>query len=98
MLHSRALVRVKIIKQPTGTVDAVHLWKLIEGHVYDVTPSMADFLVASHWAEAVVDEQLTLIGPVDHPSVVELLNKPERAIAADRPPSRRRTRTAKTSR
>ena len=95
MLHSRALVRVKIIKQPTGTVDAVHLWKLIEGHVYDVTPSMADFLVASRWAEAVVDEQLTLIGPVDHPSVVELLNKPERAIAADR---RRRTRTAKTSR
>ena len=65
---------------------------------HQCTPSLADFLVASHWAEAVVDEQPTLIGPVDHPSVVELLNKPERAIAADRPPSRRRTPTAKTNR
>ena len=31
MLDSPALVRVKMIKQPTGTVASVHLWELIVG-------------------------------------------------------------------
>ena len=83
-------MRVRIVKQPTGTVDGTDLWKLIEGRVYDVGASMATFLIVSQWAEAVADDSPALVVPLDHPKVVELLSPPDRATADDRPRRRKR--------
>ena len=88
-------MRVRIIKQPTGTVDGVDLWKLLEGRVYDIGSSLATLLIVSRWAEPVPDDRPALAIQVDPPSVVELIDLPERDRAHDRP---RRTIRRKRSR
>ena len=82
-------MRVRILKQPTGTVDGIELWRLVEGRVYDVPASLATLLVVSQWAESIVEEWPALVVPLDHP-VVELLDRRERETADDRPPRRRK--------
>jgi hypothetical protein len=88
-------MRVRIIKQPTGTVDGVELWKLLEGRVYDIRSSLATLLIVSRSAEPVPDDRPALAIQVDPPSVVELVDPPDRDTAADRARryARRRKRT-----
>jgi hypothetical protein len=75
-------VRVRIVKQPTGDVDGVELWRLIEGRVYDVHASLATLLIVSRWAEPVADERPALINSINHPPVKELFDR--RAQPRDR--------------
>lgn len=75
-------MRVRIIKQPTGEVDGVELWKLLEGRTYDVSPSLATFLIVSAWAEPVMDDTPARIAPLDHP-IVELLVPPDPTTTAE---------------
>jgi CheY-like chemotaxis protein len=44
-------VRVRITKQLTGSVDGIDLTRFIEGLTYDVGTTLANYLLAQHWAE-----------------------------------------------
>src|SRR6188768_416035 len=68
-------VRIRIVKQPTGEVDGVELWRLIEGRTYDIDASLATLLIVSQWAEPVAGEAPALVVPIDHPAVKELLDR-----------------------
>lgn len=43
-------VKVRIIQQPSGTVDGISLDDFQVGHSYELTPPIADYLVLSGFA------------------------------------------------
>ena len=43
-------VKVLIVKRPTGTVDGVALKRYTPGEVYELSPSIADYLVIQGFA------------------------------------------------
>jgi len=45
-------VKVRIIQQPTGTLDGMRLEKYLLGNTYDVPASIAAYLVAEGFAQA----------------------------------------------
>jgi CheY-like chemotaxis protein len=49
-------VRVRITRQPTGSVDGIELAKFLEGLTYEVGTTLANYLLAQQWAEP-ADEQ-----------------------------------------
>jgi hypothetical protein len=43
-------VKVRIVKRPSGTVDGMDLRRYVPGELYDVSPSLADYLVMEGFA------------------------------------------------
>jgi hypothetical protein len=81
------------LKQPTGEIEGLELWRLVEGRIYDVDASLATLLIVSRWAELVADDGREMPGsPVAHPSIIELHDRRSLRIdrADDRSPRRRR--------
>jgi hypothetical protein len=82
-------MRVRITRRRPGEVDGVNLSAFEVGSVYDVSPSLATYLVMTGSADPVVDERPALVVPVeDVPHPVEASRSSaaphERAIAAER--------------
>jgi hypothetical protein len=80
------------VKQPTGEIEGLELWRLVEGRIYDVDASLATLLIVSRWAEPVADGREMLGSPVAHPSIIELHDQRSPRIdrADDCSPRRRR--------
>ena len=45
-------MRIRIIKRPTGTLEGMALNRYIPGETYDLSPSVADYLVLQGFARA----------------------------------------------
>ena len=45
-------MKVRIVQQPTGTLDGLRLDKYLRGNTYDVPASIAAYLVAEGFAQA----------------------------------------------
>lgn len=44
-------VKVRITRRPTGTLEGMPLKRYLQGEVYDVSPSVGDFLVLQGFAK-----------------------------------------------
>ncbi len=49
-------MRVRICRQPTGTIEGVHLDQFRTGRVYDISTRLAGLFLAEGWAESVEDD------------------------------------------
>lgn len=79
-LHS---MRVRIVTKMHGTIDSFDLEKFEVGLVYEVGPSLGNYLLASRYAVPVTDEERAVISPREH---VERTSDPNIASeAADKP-------------
>lgn len=58
------MVRLKITRQPLGTIDGIGLGDFVVGFTYDVGTMLACYLLAERFAEPVADESLALVLPV----------------------------------
>jgi hypothetical protein len=81
-------MRVRITHRRPGEVDGVDLTAFEVGFVYDVSPSLATYLIMTGTADPVVDDRPALVVPVDEmPHAMTATRKSgvrhERAIAAD---------------
>ena len=92
--HSGELVRVRILKHSTGIVDGRSLATLKPGLIYELPQSLAEYLVANRCAEHVLSERAaSRVPPEDERAMADHLGKGvrvEQAVAADRPPRKRR--------
>lgn len=43
-------MKVRVVRQPQGTVQGITLQAYHAGHVYDIAPSLAEFLIAEGYA------------------------------------------------
>jgi hypothetical protein len=80
-------MRVRITHRRPGEVDGVDLSAFEVGLMYDVSPSLATYLIMTGTAEPVVDERPALVVPVDELKPTTLRNggtSRDRAIAAER--------------
>lgn len=83
-------MRVRITHRRPGEVDGVDLSAFEVGFVYDVSPSLATYLIMTGTADPVVDDRPALIVPVDDMPEGTTRNSAaphDRAIAAERPRS-----------
>jgi len=44
-------VKIRIMKRPTGTLEGMVLRRYVPGEVYDLSPSVADYLVLEGFAK-----------------------------------------------
>ena len=58
-------MRVRITQHLTGSIDGIQLRRFRLGEVYDMGPSLANYLMAMGYALPVVDERPALITPLD---------------------------------
>jgi hypothetical protein len=58
-------MRVRITQCLTGSIDGIQLRRFRLGEVYDMGPSLANYLMAMGYALPVVDERPALITPLD---------------------------------
>jgi CheY-like chemotaxis protein len=67
-------VRVRITRQPTGSVDGIELAKFVEGLTYEVGTTLANYLLAEQWAEPVTEREpaavIALNRTIRRPSVL----------------------------
>jgi hypothetical protein len=68
-------MRVRIIKTTLGVVDGVSLRSFVAGCVYDITPSVARYLVTNGFAEDVPQSDGDHEVPQDTPYAVEQMTK-----------------------
>jgi hypothetical protein len=68
-------MRVRILKPAEGVVDSVSLRSLVPGCLYDLTASLAQYLVANELAEEVSESNAALVVPLDEPDALEQLTK-----------------------
>ena len=79
-------MRVRITHRRPGEIDGVDLSRFEVGLMYDVSPSLATYLIMTGTADPVVDERPALVLPVDEVwTAPEDVRTPvrERAVAAD---------------
>jgi hypothetical protein len=62
-LPSWLIVRLKITRQPSGSIDGIQLDDFIVGFTYDVGTMLACYLLAERFAEPVLDESPALVIP-----------------------------------
>jgi hypothetical protein len=62
-LPSWLIVRLKITRQPSGSIDGIQLDDFIVGFTYDVGTMLACYLLAERFAEPVLDENPALVIP-----------------------------------
>ncbi len=96
------IVRIRITRQVSGSIDGIQLRDFVVGFVYDVGTSLGCYLMCERAAEPVSDESPALVTPLrpvqfrlSKPSPdgkVVPMRAPEtlRTIAAVGPPTRRR--------
>lgn len=80
-------MRVRITHRRPGEVDGVDLSTFEVGLTYDVSPSLATYLIMTGTADPVVDERPALVVPIDEiprTSTRSRTTLRERAIAADK--------------
>jgi len=92
-----SLMRVRITKPLTGSIDGIHLSRLSKGQVYDVYTSLACYLLAEKMAEPAPEDEPSAALPIEK----QMFRLPEpagpvkgipllRATAADRPQRKKR--------
>ena len=99
------VLRLRIVRQPFGSVDGLQLDDLIVGFVYEIGTTIGNYLLAQGVAEPIDDDRLALVPPWSEPrfatfetpdqpqeSPVEQTDRPVLSEAADRPPRLRRGR------
>jgi len=89
-------MRVRITKALSGSIDGIQLTRLFKGQVYDVNTSLACYLLSEQVAELAPSDAPS-VAPVEHqmfrssePPASPKGLPPPRAIAADRPPKKKR--------
>lgn len=81
-------MRVRITRRRPGEVDGVDLSTFEVGSTYDVSPSLATYLIMTGTADPVVDERPALVVPVEeiqHKARRSDSGRRLRAVAADEP-------------
>lgn len=69
-------MQVRILKHGEGVVDGVSLRSLVPGCLYDVNPTLGNYLVTNEFAEEVPPESdPALVVPLDTPYAVEQLTR-----------------------
>ena len=58
-------MRVRITRQPTGSVDGITLSKFLEGLTYEVGTTLGNYLLAQQWAEPVGEGEPAAVLPLD---------------------------------
>ena len=58
-------MRIRIVRRPPGQVDGVDLHRFELGAMYDVTASIATYLMVGGYAEPVADTTPARVVPVD---------------------------------
>jgi hypothetical protein len=83
-------MRIRITRQPEGEIDGVPLDRFERGETYDVSVSIATYLMVCGCAQAIADTGPARIVPLD--LMVEMRNRGRRGSekAADRPRKARR--------
>src|SRR3954464_2906185 len=89
------MVRLKITRQPRGTVDGIDLDHFHVGFVYDVGSQIASLLLAERWAEPVDDRYRALVTPVTDGQQFAERSKHRRAVGI---PNRQMARDAAADR
>ena len=56
-------MRVRITKRLTGSIDGIQLGRFKPGRIYDVTTSLATYLLCERMAEPVADDSPALVVP-----------------------------------
>jgi hypothetical protein len=64
-------MRVRITQRRPGEVDGVDLSTFEVGLTYDVSPSLATYLIMTGTADPIVDERPALVVPVDEMPIDE---------------------------
>jgi len=59
------LMRIRIVRRPPGEVDGVDLHRFEAGAMYDVTASIATYLMVGGYAEPVADTTPARVVPID---------------------------------
>lgn len=62
---SRLHVRVRITKRLTGSIDGIQLGRFKPGGIYDVTTSLATYLLCERMAEPIADDSPALVVPLE---------------------------------
>jgi hypothetical protein len=57
-------VRLRITRQPSGSVDGIRLDDFIVGFVYDLGTTLGSYLLAQGWAEPADDDAVGLVPPL----------------------------------
>jgi hypothetical protein len=85
-------MRVRIVCPMKGSIDGIDLSKFRIDFVYDMSTTLANYLMASGYAVPVIDDQPALVVPLQELDTVVDLSP--RDTASDRPPrsSRRKPR------
>jgi hypothetical protein len=81
-------MRIRITRRRPGEVDGIDLSRFDVGVVYDVSPSLATYLIMTGHADP--DERPSLAVPIEEMQPPETVTRAseapaERAVAADRP-------------
>ena len=58
-------MRVRITRQPAGSVDGINLSKFLEGLTYDVGTTLGNYLLAQEWAEPVAEDEPAAVLPLN---------------------------------
>jgi hypothetical protein len=74
-------VRIRIRRPTAGVVDGIALSYLLPGNVYELKPSIAQYLVVTGTAEEVFTDEPAVGDPVDEHAGLSL----SRGVTVDRP-------------
>jgi len=87
-------MRIRMVRRPHGEVDGVDLNRFEVGTMYDVTASIATYLMVGNYAEPVADTTPARVVPVD--MATEIRNRvkhvSDKAAEVSRKRKRRETR------
>ena len=75
-------MRVRITRRRSGEIDGIDLDAFVEGAIYDISSSLATYLIMTSSAEPVMDEQAAAPLPVEEVQT-KVENTTPPAIAAD---------------
>ena len=79
-------MRIRITRQPQGEVDGISLAELEVGLIYELSPSVATYLISLGNAEPILDAAPI---PPQFERRVSVLSEKWRAVAADRRKTKR---------
>lgn len=89
-------MRVRITQELRGSIDGIPLGRLMKGCVYDINTPLACYLLSEEVAELALDAEPVAALPIERRMVVRFEASSmgivvlPRAVAADRPPRKRR--------
>ena len=77
--HIAVNVRLRITRQPSGSIDGIHVGDLVEGFVYEVGTYLGCYLLAEGLAEPVDENVPTLLPPLGRRARRGVVPAPPRA-------------------